>query len=217
MRTVSIIPAYNDSERLPQVVSRARAFTDHVVVVDDGSRTPIQLRPDPAVTIVRHRINLGKGAALKTGVLWATQAGYEAAVFIDADGQHDPNEIPKLLAPVIHRQADIAFGTRQFNDRMPFVARAGNLFLSAAARVLFGIHIQDTQSGYRAIHLPAYSKLAWESPRYAVETEMVVNAGKHRLRYVEVPISTIYHDRYKGTTIFDGIRIFISMITWRII
>jgi len=217
MRTIAIIPALNEYQRLGAVINDACQYVDHIVVVDDGSQTPLKdhLKSDDRLTVLRHIINLGKGAALKTGVLWAKSNDYNTAVFIDADGQHAPREIPAMIDPIRRGQADIVFGVRKFHGSMPYMARLGNRFITKFLQLLYNIKVDDTQSGFRAIRLNSFDKICWQSPRYAVETEMIVNAGKHHLPYVQVPIETIYHDKYKGTTIIDGIRIMISMIAWR--
>lgn len=217
MRVIAVIPALNEYHRLQQVVQQVRSFVSAVVIVDDGSGTPLieHLPPMDSVTVIRHAINLGKGAALKTGTMWALERGYEVAVYIDADGQHDPQEIPALVTPIADGDIDIVFGVRKFHQAMPFMARFGNRLLTIALRMLYHINVTDTQSGYRAVRLSAYPRLQWDSPRYAVETEMIVNTGKHNLKYAEVPIRTIYHDKYKGTTVIDGVRIMINMIAWR--
>ena len=219
MKTAAIIPALNEFERLRTVIEEARQYVDEIIVVDDGSRTPLvpHLPVSSTMTVLRHLINLGKGAAMTTGIQCAQQRGIQAIVFLDADGQHAPSEIPNLLAPIISGQAEIVFGVRKFHQAMPFVARFGNIFLSRVLALLFGINIADTQSGFRALLVAAYPKLAWRSPRYAVETEMIVNAGKNHVRFVEVPIKTIYLDKYKGTTVLDGLRIFFQMISWRLL
>ena len=219
MKTIAIIPAFNEYERLQGVIREVITLVDHVVIVDDGSRYVLQkrLEKNQAVTVIRHIINLGKGAALKTGVLWAIQHQFEVAVFIDADGQHDPREIPTLMLPILESRSDIVFGVRKFQGRMPFVARFGNLVLTKAMQLLYRIRVDDTQSGYRAMRLSVFEKISWNSPRYAVETEMIVNAGKHHVPFAQVPIATIYHDKYKGTTIIDGIRIMINMLAWKIL
>lgn len=218
MKTVAVIPALNENDRLHEVVRRTLEYVNEVVVVDDGSHQPLRhsLSHSDRLHVVRHAINLGKGAALTTGVEWAIRHGFQAAVFLDGDGQHDPSEIPMLLAPIQERRADIVFGVRALHYRMPFVARIGNIFLTTVIRLMFRINISDTQSGFRAIDLGTYDKLRWDSARYAVETEMIVNAGKRHLRHVQVPITTIYHDKYRGTTVLDGIRIFLNMISWRL-
>lgn len=217
MKTIAIIPALNENQHLTGVVEQCSRYVDMVLVVDDGSGKPLAeaLPKSDHINCVRHIINLGKGAALMTGVQWAKKNGFELAVFIDADGQHRPQEIPTLLAPILEGSADIVFGVRKFHSAMPFVARMGNIFLTRAVQILFGVKVSDTQSGYRALRLSSADAVAWESPRYAVETEMIVNTGKRQVRYSEVPIETIYLDRYKGTTIIDGVRILFSMIAWR--
>ncbi len=217
MKTFVVIPAFNDTKMLDGVINTCLEYVDHVVIVDDGSRQPVvtSLAPRPNLTVLRHAVNLGKGASLKTGAEWVVGQAAELIVFLDADGQHDPSEIPHLVQPIQVNRADVVFGVRSFQKHMPAVARLGNTFLTFALSAMFRIRVSDTQSGYRAIRASIYPQIAWRSPRYAVETEMVVNTGKHHLRYVEVPISTIYLDRYKGTTIFDGLRIFINMLAWR--
>lgn len=219
MKTAAIIPALNEFKQLSQVIRSVQPQVDMVIVVDDGSSEPLaeHLGNLEHVIVLRHIINLGKGAALKTGVEYAIEHGAEAVVFLDGDGQHDPAEVTTLLAPLKSNQADIVFGVRPFHTSMPFVAKAGNMFLSKMLTILFGIGVSDTQSGYRAFRTAVYPQLRWESPRYSVETEMIVNAGKHHLRFVEVRISTIYLDQYRGTTVLDGIRIFLNMISWRIL
>lgn len=218
MKTIAIIPAYNENGRLQAVIDCTSKFVDHIVIVDDGSKKSLQqwLHPSEHVTVLRHLINLGKGAALKTGVHWAIKEGYDAAVFLDADGQHDPQEIPKLLQPLETGRADIVFGIRKFGGRMPLVARFGNVILTKAMQFFYKIYVEDTQSGFRSLRLSAFDKLLWSSPRYAVETEMIVNAGKHKVPFEQIPITTIYHDKYKGTTVIDGIRIMINILAWKI-
>lgn len=219
MKTIAVIPAFNETDRLREVIRETVLQVDHVVVVDDGSREVLinHIPKDDRVTVLRHIINLGKGAALKTGVIWAIHHRYDLAVFIDADGQHDPKEIAHLLRPLATSNVDIVFGTRKFHGRMPLVARFGNLFLTKTMRFLYRVQVDDTQSGYRALRLSAFDKVSWLSARYAVETEMIVNTGKHKVPFTQVPITTIYHDKYKGTTIIDGLRIMFNMLTWRIL
>jgi glycosyltransferase involved in cell wall biosynthesis len=219
MKTAAIIPAFNEANRVPHVLRRVVEFVDEVILVDDGSfdTTCTQASSLPGVHYVRHRVNCGKGAALKTGADYAIRRNCDILVFLDADGQHKPEEIPTILRPLHEREADICFGVRtlQADTSMPFIARLGNLFLTHATKILFGLCIADTQCGFRAMTREAYQKIRWESTSYAVETEMIVRAGKNHLRVRQVPITTIYHDRYKGTTIVDGVRIFLSMLFWK--
>lgn len=217
MKIIALIPAYNEHERLRATVLAAQQYVQGVIVVDDGSAVPLAsaLHDREGISVVRHRLNLGKGAALKTGMVLAAHQGADLVVLLDADGQHNPAEIPQLLAPLLADRADIVFGVRAFHEQMPFVPRFGNMMLTWLLTMLFHIRVSDTQSGFRAFRMAVYPQLVWRSPRYAVETEMIVNAGKHHLRTKEVRISTIYLDKYKGTTVIDGIRILLNMITWK--
>ena len=218
-RITAIIPAWNEHERIVPVVDETKQHVDEIIIVDDGSdedsRRFLETLKDRAV-VLRHRINLGKGSALRTGITAAIARGADVIVVMDADGQHRPGDIPRLVGALDGKQVDVVFGSRRIGGSMPAAMRLGNHFFSVATNLLFRIYVSDTQSGFRAFRSSVYPKLEWRSPRYAAETEMIVNAGKHHLRYCEVPIDTIYHDKYKGTTVFDGIRIFCSMLMWRL-
>jgi len=90
------------------------------------------------------------------------------------------------------------------------------LCINKITQLLFKIRIRDTQSGYRAFTSRAYRKIRWKASNYSMESEMIANLGKHKLKYKEIPIRTIYTDRYKGTTVLDGIKIVFNMIWWRL-
>jgi len=132
---------------------------------------------------------------------------------IDADGQHDPAEIPHFLKAL--DGADIVFGYRATNKSMPFVFRFGNSFINYVVFLIYGVKLRDTQCGYRAFTADAYRKIRWKARDYSMESEMIANAGKKKLAYAQVPIRTIYADRYKGTTVLDGIRIVFRILGWR--
>ena len=99
---------------------------------------------------------------------------------------------------------------------MPFVLRFGNWFISGVVRILYGISLKDTQCGFRAFSQLAYKKIRWNASDYSMESEMISRAGKQRLKYAQIPIGTIYSDKYKGTTIIDGIKIVLNMVWWKI-
>lgn len=213
---VVIIPAYNEERHIAQVVAGALQHVSTVIVVDDGSRDSTSEKAEKSgAQVLRHRVNLGKGAALKTGCDYALQQGASRMVVIDADGQHDPQEIPRFLE--LLQQKDIIFARRKVSAAMPFVLKFGNRFISLAATALYGVRIHDTQCGYRAFTAPAYQKVRWTATDYFMETEMIINTGKHHLNYTEYPIETIYADRYKGTTVVDGMKIVLKLCGRRLI
>lgn len=210
-----VIPAYNECKNIRRVIQRTKKVVDNVVVVDDGSsdRTCDEVRPAGIHTLC-HIVNLGKGSALKTGCDYALDQGAGVMVAMDADGQHDPNDIPRFVKALEGR--DIVFGYRKLDKSMPGVLKFGNWFINNATRLLYGIRLRDTQSGYRAFTADAYRKIRWDAQDYSMESEMIANAGKAGLEYKEIPIRTVYSDRYKGTTVLDGMKIVLKLIWWRV-
>lgn len=214
-----VIPAYNEQGRIEHVLRDVLRFVQNVIVVDDGSQdlslATIQER-FPEVTVIRHAINLGKGAAMKTGCEAALQRNAQAIIVMDGDGQHRPLDIPRFIEQ-LDQDSDIVFGARILGKDMPMIPFLGNKVLSVMINLLFHMTISDTQGGFRAFTADAYKKILWTAQDYAVETEMIVNAAKQKLRYTEVEIQTIYHDKYKGTTPLDGFKILFQMIKWKIL
>tara|TARA_Y100000310_G_C20611026_1_gene777998 strand:- start:509 stop:1177 length:669 start_codon:yes stop_codon:yes gene_type:complete len=209
-----IIPAHNESINIGDTIKKSKKYVNNVVVVDDGSRDDTyKIAKSNNVMVLKHVINLGKGAALKTGCDYAVKEGAENIVVLDADAQHDPNEIPHFLEKL--EDYDIVFGYRKGNKKMPAIMRFGNWFISKVIGFLYSIDLKDTQSGFRAFTSETYKKIRWNATDYSMESEMIVNAGRHELNYTEVPIRTIYSDKYKGTTIIDGVKIVINMFWFK--
>jgi glycosyltransferase involved in cell wall biosynthesis len=209
-----VIPAYNESKRILDVLKQVKRHAQNVIVVDDGSTDGTAAAAEKAgATVLRHIVNLGKGAALKTGCDYALERGAAQLVAMDADGQHEPKEIAEFLEGL--ESADIVLGYRTLT-KMPAVLKAGNWFINRVAALLYGVKVRDSQCGYRAFTSTAYRKIRWSCADYSMESEMIANIGRHRLRYTEVPIKTIYSDEYKGTTVIDGIRIVLNMMLWRL-
>lgn len=216
-----VVPARNEADRIGHVLAGLAGQVEGIpvltLVVDDGSsdRTAEVARTHGA-RVVSHAINLGKGAAMKTGCAAALAAGCDVLVLMDADGQHRPGDLPAIVAPILSGNADLVLGRRSFTREMPASARLGNWGLTRLFTLMFGATFGDTQCGLRAFTGDAYRKVDWLATDYAVETEMLVRAARARLRTVEVDIETIYHDAYKGTTMLDGVRILAQMIRWRL-
>ncbi|MBU3942181.1 MAG: glycosyltransferase family 2 protein [Nanoarchaeota archaeon] len=210
-----VIPAHNEEKHIEKVIKKAKKFAKNILVVDDGSqdKTPFVAEKSGAF-VLKHIVNLGKGAALKTGCEYAIKNKAEKIVVLDADGQHDPKEILEFVKALDN--ADIVFGYRRLNKNMPFVLRYGNWFIFFMAKLLFGLKIADTQCGYRSFTADAYNKIKWNAVDYSMESEMIANVGKANLRYSQIPIETIYSDKYKGTTVIDGFKIVLNMVWWKI-
>lgn len=210
-----IIPAHNEQKNISKVIKKTKRFVKNIIVVDDGScdRTS-EVAENEHVVVLKHIVNMGKGAAMKTGCDYAVKQRARQIIVIDADGQHRPEDIPRFLKNLENK--DIVFGSRSLDKKMPAVLKFGNWFINKVNEILFGIKLKDTQSGYRAFTAKAYRKIRWESQSYSVESEMVANTGRKRLKYAEIFIKTIYSDKYKGTTVLDGVKIVLNMIWWRI-
>jgi len=157
MIKVAGIPALNAAETIGPVIRRARLYVDFVIVVDDGSiDETASVSFQAGAIVVKHKNNLGYGAALRSVFLAAKKIGAEVLVIIDSDGQHNPDEIPTVLKPVVSRTADISIGSRFLNnDRKVPIYRVFGIKLLNLATVFLGANVSDSQSGFRA-----YSKAA---------------------------------------------------------
>jgi len=211
----AVIPAYNEENNIAKIIKKAKKYVDGIIVVDDGSKDKTKEAAEKVNAVVlKHIVNLGKGAALKTGCDYAVKNGAEFIIALDADAQHNPDYIPRFIEKL--KKYHIVFSYRKASSKMPFVLRFGNWFISRIARFLYGISLNDTQCGFRAFSKEAYKKIRWNASDYSMESEMISKAGKQRLKYVQIPIQTIYSDKYKGTTIMDGIKIVLSMFWWKL-
>ena len=197
------------------MIKGVKKFTPNIIVVDDGSKDQTGREAESLGAIVfRHKINLGKGAAMKTGAEAAIMLGAEKFIFIDGDGQHNPKHIPEFLKK-INEGNGIVFGSRNLSYGVPLIRYLGNKFGSVLINLIFGIYRSDLLCGYIALIPQTYKKIRWDSSRYGVETEIVARTGKNRLKYAEVPMEAIYNDKYKGVTILDAIGILFSIPRWK--
>jgi glycosyltransferase involved in cell wall biosynthesis len=195
MRKAAIVPAYNEAGSIRVVVSEIRAAEPEleVVVVDDGSTdATAELARSAGATVIRLPYNLGIGAAVQTGLQYACQEDFDVAVQIDGDGQHDPQELARLLEPVLAGEADIAVGTRfagQGRYRAPVSRRIGIALFAGAVSLIIRQRVTDTTSGFRAMNRRGIRLFASEYPHDYPEVEATVLVFRHRLRMVEVPVA----------------------------
>ncbi|RXA19729.1 glycosyltransferase family 2 protein [Methanosarcina sp. MSH10X1] len=191
-----ILPAYNEEVSIGSIVLLTRFYADNVIVVDDGSsdRTAEVARKAGAEVIV-HKVNQGKGGALKTGFTAAADLGADVIVTMDSDGQHNPADIPKLVAPIIEGSADLVNGSRYLNglDRnTPVYRRVGQTILDRFTNLSSGLTITDSQSGFRAFAASTKDLFRFNAQGMAIESEMLADAGKSGLRIKEVEIGVRY-------------------------
>lgn len=216
MKKILILPVYNESRYLASLIQQAKAFVDEVVVVDDGSKdNSAELARQAGAITLRHIINLGKAAALKTGAEAALRLHADIVIFMDSDGQHLPKDLPRFIEPIEKEGMDIVIGCREGGNKMPFVRHLGNRMLEMATIILFRIDIKDIQSGYRAFRASVYDRLSWKAQNYHADAEMTIRAGKYHLKYKQISIDTIYHDDFKGMTVIDGLKLLFQIFIWR--
>jgi len=165
----TIIPAHNEEGRVGKVVEEVLKYCKNVVVINDGSldSTEYEAKQFP-VTVLNIYPNKGKGNALKEGCEYAIRDGAEILIVIDADGQHEPKEIPNLITEIENN--DIVFTYRNFVGSMPFVFRFGNWFISNVINILFNIKLWDTQCGYRIFRKEVFNKIKWNETGYFMDT-----------------------------------------------
>lgn len=210
-----VIPANNEEKYLKTVLTKVSSYTKNIIVVDDGSHDKtLSIAEKHAQYVLHHQVNLGKGAALKTGCDFAfTTKKAEAVIVMDSDDQHDAAELP-LFEKALEKN-EIVFGVRGFKG-MPAVRVYGNKLLSGLVHVLFGMYIPDILSGYKAFSREAYRSIRWESSAYGVELEIAVRVAKEKKAYKTIAIKTIYHDLDRGMTLLDALGIIAHIISWRI-
>ena len=209
-RTVAIIPAYNEERFIGSVVLKARRYVSVVLVVDDGSTDATGEVAEAAGAIVlRHERNLGKGVALNTGFHKAMELNPEAIVTLDGDGQHPAEEIPLVLAPILAGEADIVIGSRYLERRscVPLHRIWGHRAFTFLTNLMSGVHVTDSQSGFRAFSPRAVRLITFRSHGFSVESEMQFLAHEHKLKMIEVPVTINYKDKPKRPVVSHGLAV----------
>ncbi|MBA7481784.1 MAG: glycosyltransferase [Dehalococcoidia bacterium] len=187
------MPAYNEEKYIGSVILQARQFADEVVVVDDGSSDhTAQVARLAGATVVRHERNSGYGATVQTVLAEARKRNPDVLVLLDADGQHDPEEISSLVN-AIYDGSDVAIGSRQkHSENIPAYRKFGQNIISYFTRVLSRSTLSDTESGFRAFSRKAINVLEPKERGMAISAETISEATAKGLKIAEVPISAIY-------------------------
>ncbi len=190
-----VIPCFNAATKVRDVVRGALVHGLPVIVVDDGSSDDSgEVARAAGATVLRHPANQGKGAALRTGFRHARAHGAEAVLTLDADGQHDTEEIPSLLAAHDRDPRALVIGVRSFAPTdMPTRSRIGNRISTFWIARFAGRHYSDTQSGFRVYPRPLLELTSLRTHRFDTEAELLLSAAKLGLALVEVPVRTIYN------------------------
>lgn len=213
-----IIPCYNEAEVIRQTVEEVISGGYKVVLVDDCSTdTTKETVKGMPVNYVRHKINLGQGAALQTGIDVARQKGAEIFVSFDADGQHDVNDIADLCKKLTEEKLDIVLGSRFLSDSKTNVSAGRKFFLKLASLMNFvftGILLTDAHNGLRVFNRNTAEKIVLKENRMAHASEFLAQIKKQKLRFAEHPVHIKYtvYSRKKGQSLLNSIRIFFELV-----
>jgi glycosyltransferase involved in cell wall biosynthesis len=196
LRVVAVIPAYNAGASLPRVVRGVRQYLDEVIVVDDGSTDDAAAEAAAAgARVVRLEVNRGKGFALRRGIAEALALDPDGVLLLDADGQHDPHDIPHLLRAWQRAEGDLVIGARLADrEAIPGARYWANRIGTRALTWMTGAELEDTQSGYRLVSADLLRRLPLTADGYAIESEMLIKAAHRGARICHVPVRTIYDD-----------------------
>ncbi len=210
-RRIAVVPAHNEAGAVGGVVEEIRTFDPgfDVVVIDDGSTdSTAEAAAAAGAFVVRLPFNVGIGAAVQTGFLFALEHGYDLAVRLDGDGQHDPSELPKLLAVLDRGEADIVTGSRFVEGngayRPPLARRIGISWFARLVSILTRQRVTDTTSGFQALNRTGIALFARDYPADYPEVEATLLVLRHRLRLAEVPVRM--RDREHGASSITFLR-----------
>lgn len=215
MKVVAIIPAYNEASRVGAVARAVQRHVDCVMVVDDGSGDATAAAAAAAgALVVRHPENMGAGGATMTGIEAARRLGADAVVTIDADEQHDPQDIPALLQPVLDGRADIVFANRfgrmagKRRNRIPVVRRVFNAVGNVVTFLAAGLWVRDSQCGFKIFGPRALRDVQLQTRGFEFCTEIIREARYHRWRVAEVPVKVVYsaYTLAKGQSFAMGVK-----------
>jgi len=191
-----LIPAYNASQTLPELIRRIKKALPQssVIVVNDGSQDDSgNLARKAGATVLEHKVNQGKGEALRTGFDFVVQNGLDYVITIDADLQHRPEELRLFTEEAKRGSFDLIVGTRDFSfQNMPFDRVVTNFVSSVILTLLSGQTIKDSQSGYRLISCKTLRVIKLKCRKYDLESEILIKTGRKGFKIGEVPISTVY-------------------------
>lgn len=210
MKAIIVMPAYNAEKTIKNVFEMispdAMSCISEFIIVDDGSTDSTikivdELKKKHNIKLLKHKQNIGYGGAQKTGFKQALKDNADIMVLLHADGQYDPNLIPKLIAPLEKGEADIVQGSRilgggALDGGMPFYKYIGNRFLTLLENLAYGMNLAEYHSGYMLYSKKALTTIPFEklSNTFHYDGEMLLMAGKKKLKILELPIPTHYAD-----------------------
>jgi glycosyltransferase involved in cell wall biosynthesis len=220
MRTCVLIPAFNEAPHIANIVERARAHVETVIVIDDGSDDgTAEIARTAGATCLQLRTNCGKALALRTGISHARERNFTHVVTLDGDGQHLPEDIPVMLRVAEETGADLIIGARSFDRAlMPGARYFSNVIGSRLASALVGSEIRDSQSGFRVFRLDKLDDAKLRSRYYEFEMETLIKMARSGCAIAHAPIRMVYddgHARSKMKPVRDTVRVCLWSLAFR--
>jgi glycosyltransferase involved in cell wall biosynthesis len=216
-----IIPVFNEAPVISNFLKFKEFKKYNIVIIDDGSSdSPAFDRLDIPFTLLKHSINLGQGAALQTGMEYAKKIAAEIVVHFDSDGQHNADDIEKIIAPILAGTGDVVIGSRFLksqkipnNSKMPIVKKVVLQFAKLVQFVFTGVRLSDSQNGLRALSLRAVDSCTITENRMAHAIELIQMFKKNKLNIIEQPVTINYteYSNKKGQKIINGFFIVIRL------
>lgn len=220
-KTAVIIPAYNEEKNIEAVVVETRKSLPKslIVVVDDGSKdSTAHIAKIHGAVVLKNSRNLGKAESTKKAAkyIFVKHPEVKAIALIDADNQYYPRDLPRIIRPIVTGEADFVIGRRDFTDVPYFGHKFGIKIFAFLFNILYGTSFRDTVCGLRVISSEALKRMELKSSGYAVESEMLVDAVKKKMRIATVPVAVMYnmsHTVRKGSTM--SLNIILHLILWK--
>ena len=218
--TTLIIPAYNEEKNIFNTIEGVKGTVDRVIMIDNCSQDKtVFYAKKHNIIILKHIANIGKSNSMKTGVELAIKLGTNLIAFMDADGQHHPSDLKNIISEIKTKKLEMVIGARNYL-KMPVTRLFGTKLLSLICKILYNKNIKDIQSGLRIFKSDIFDKLNWDSTgssHYFADAEMTIKAIKNNVSFVEIPIKTIFKDKFKGMDIFQGLRLMLHLIIWKLV
>ena len=213
-----ILPAFNEELSLDSLLNEIKLHFKkqfYIVVVDDGSDDEtFKIASKYTNFVLRHAVNLGKGAALRTGCKFAFSIlDVNSVIMMDADQQHAVDDFLKFIKK-INKGYGLIFGVRSFKG-MPRFAAFANKVTSLILKIIYGIYIPDILSGYKAISRKVYERLNWQAVGYEVEIDIAKIVAREKIPFITLPIKTIYLDQIKGVSFVDAVRVWFNLLGFK--
>ncbi len=212
-----VIAAYNEENQIVKVIKglKKEGYKDIILIDDCSLDKTYEKAKKEKIHLLKHEVNRGQGASLKTGIDYALQQNADIIVTFDADGQHNPGEIKRLIEPIKKKNVEVTLGSRFLGkSNVPFIKRfilKGGVFFTW---IFSGIKLTDTHNGFRALSRKAAQNIEIKHDRMEHASEIIDQIAKKKIKYIEVPVTIKYseYSKKKGQSVFNSINIVVKLI-----